>query len=259
MEKIIAQGRCIFAFAIVAFGVQNIVCAQFQGAVIPVMPWVPAHPALAYLTGTILIAAGVCIAFNFRSRLISILLGVFFLVCTVALQVPKAAAHPFDLGIRTLVFETLSMSAGALVLARTLQGDSGDSSQSAALTDKFLLSGRYLFALSSIVFGISHFLLLRFIASLIPPWFPGGLFWAFFTGAAFVAAGVSIAAKIMDRLAAILLGAMFLIWFLFLHTPRLLNAAHSHNPNEWSSAFIALGMCGASWIVAQASFRERRT
>jgi uncharacterized membrane protein YphA (DoxX/SURF4 family) len=162
MEKIIARGRCIFAFAIVAFGVQNIVCARFQGAVIPVMPWVPAHPALACLTGAILIAAGVCIAFNIKSRLISILLGVFFLVCTVVLQVPKAAAHPFDLGIRTLVFETLSMGAGALVLARTLQGDSGDSPQSAALTDKFLLSGRYLFALSSIVFGISHFLLLRY-------------------------------------------------------------------------------------------------
>jgi uncharacterized membrane protein len=257
MEKIIAQGRCIFAFAIVAFGVQNIVCAQFKGRVIPVMPWMPAHPALAYLTGAILIAAGMCIAFNVRSRLVSILLGVYFLVCTVALQVPKAAAQPFDLGIRTLVFETLSMGAAALVLARTLSGNSGDAPQSAALTDKFLLSGRYLFALSSVVFGISHFLLLRFIASLIPPWFPGGLFWAYFTGAAFVAAGVGIATKTLDHLAAVLLGTMFLSWFLLLHLPRVLSAARSHNPNEWSSAFIALGMCGASWIIANDSLRGR--
>jgi uncharacterized membrane protein len=109
------------------------------------------------------------------------------------------------------------------------------------------------------VFGIDHFLLLRFIASLIPAWFPGALFWAYFTGAAFVAAGISIAIKTMDRLAAVLLGTMFLLWFLFLHAPRLMSAPRSHNPNEWSSAFIALGMCGASWIMAGDSLRGRRT
>jgi uncharacterized membrane protein len=125
--------------------------------------------------------------------------------------------------------------------------------------DKFLKSGRYLFAGSSVVFGISHFLVPRFIATLILAWIPGALFWAYFTGAAFIAAGFSVAIKLLDRLAATLLGTMFLLWFLILHAPRVLSAARSHNPNEWSSAFMALGMCGACWIIARASLRMNKT
>jgi hypothetical protein len=85
------------------------------------------------------------------------------------------------------------------------------------------------------------------------------LFCAYFTGAAFVAAGLSMAAKQMDRLAATLLGTMFLLWFLLVHTPRVMSAPRSHDPNEWSSAFIALGMCGASWIIARDSLLRGQT
>jgi hypothetical protein len=51
-----------------------------------------------------------------------------------------------------------------------------------------------------------------------------------------------------------MLGAMFLIWFLILHSPRTIQAFCSHNPNapiEWSSAFIALRMYSGSWICAR--------
>jgi uncharacterized membrane protein len=259
MDKIIAQGRLLFAIAIAAFGVENIVCARFGQAVMPVIPWLPANPALVYLAGIALIAAGVCIANNVMPRLVAILLGAFFFACVLALQVPKVAAHPFDLGFRTTAFETLSMCAASWTLAASFAPHPPHIQKWAGPLDLLLKSGRYLFAVSSIVFGIDHFLLLRFIASLIPAWFPGALFWAYFTGAAFVAAGISIAIKTMDRLAAVLQGTMFLLWFLFLHAPRLMSAPRSHNPNEWSSAFIALGMCGASWIMAGDSLRGRRT
>jgi uncharacterized membrane protein len=258
MDQIARLARYIFALAITALGVENVVCARFVGPAIPVLPWMPANPLLAYLAAAVLIVTGICIAANIQPRLAPIFLAVFLFSPMLTLRVPEAIAHPFDIGLRTLVFEILALAAAALTLPRTLSPREIHSSQPSGPADKLLASGRYLFAISSVVFGVSHFILPRFIASLIPPWFPGALFWAYFTAVAFVAAGFSIAVKIMDRLAAALLGVMFLIWFLFLHTPRLLNAAHSHNPNEWSSAFIALGMCGASWIIAQASLRERR-
>ena len=44
------------------------------------------------------------------------------------------------------------------------------------------------------------------------------------------------------------LGVMFLLWVAVLHAPRV--ATHLHNGDEWSSAFVALAMCGASFIVA---------
>jgi hypothetical protein len=47
------------------------------------------------------------------------------------------------------------------------------------------------------------------------------------------------------RLAAILLGALFLACVV-----TVPNAGH--DPNQWPSAFIALAMCGGSWISARA-------
>jgi uncharacterized membrane protein len=258
MDKIIAPGRILFAVAIIAFGVEHFVCAQTEGATLPVIPWIPANPILAYLIGTALVAAGLSIAANLKARRTAILLGIFFLVCEVVLQFPKVAAKPLDIGFRTTAFEILAIGGAALTLAGVLPVDESYPQRWENPLKKLTSSGRYLFAASSIVFGIDHFLLLRFIASLIPPWFPGGLFWANFTGTAFIAAGVCIAVKRIDRLAATLLGTMFLLWFLSLHLPRVASAPRSHNPDEWSSTFIALGMCGASWIIAQDSLRVRQ-
>jgi hypothetical protein len=67
-------------------------------------------------------------------------------------------------------------------------------------------------------------------------------------GTAFIAAAVSIATKGQAPLAAILLGAMFFSWVIIVHAPRV--AVHLRNGNEWTSAFIALAMCGGAWIVA---------
>jgi hypothetical protein len=53
----------------------------------------------------------------------------------------------------------------------------------------------------------------------------------------------------MGRLAASLLGLMFLLWVLLLHSPRVAGAAH--NGNEWTSLFVALAMSGAAFLVAE--------
>jgi uncharacterized membrane protein YphA (DoxX/SURF4 family) len=256
MEKIAAQGRVIFAIAIMAFGVENFICARFTGASVPVIPWVPPNLVWAYVTGIIFVATGLCIAINFRPRWAAILLGMFFLVCVLVLQIPRAFRDSFS---RTGTFEILALCGGALTLARTLPPARYDFRQWAGMLTNFLMLGRFLFAISSVIFGIDHFLYLHFVASLVPVWIPGGLFWAAFTGAAFIATGLSIVVKWMDRWATFLLGIMFLLWFLLLHSPRVISAAHSHNPNEWSSAFMALGMCGASWTIASVSLRHRQT
>jgi hypothetical protein len=51
-------------------------------------------------------------------------------------------------------------------------------------------SGPFLFASSSIVFGVDHLLYLRFVASLVPSWISWHLFWAYLTAFAFIAARV---------------------------------------------------------------------
>jgi uncharacterized membrane protein YphA (DoxX/SURF4 family) len=249
MERLWSSGRVAFGVAFVGLGLEQFVCAHTNEAVLPVLPWVPANPALAYLAGAFLLASGLALVSNFKLRLTGMLLGTFLVVCMLILQLPQALEHPASISIRTVVLEPLALGAAAWTLALSM---SRGQNQRQRRLDRLLGAGRWLFAGSMIVFGIDHLLIPGFIASLIPPWFPGALFWAYFTGVALIAAGVSIAASRMDRWAATLLGTMFLIWFLFLHIPRLLSPPASHNPDEWSSALIALAMCGASWLMLRA-------
>lgn len=258
MEKVITKGQFLFGIAITAFGVENLIGARW-GLAVPGVPWFPGNPFLAGLTGVALLAAGLSIAANFGARLTAILLGILFLLYVLLLEAPRVAAKPMSVSVRTVFFETLAICGSALTLAGTLPTGSSFRRWGSVL-DKLTKSGPYLFRASSVVFGIDHLLVLAVIASLVPAWMHGGMFWAYLTGTAFIAAGVSIATKWMDQWGAALLGTMFLLWFLLLHSPRVVSAFRSHDrnaPAEWSSAFIALGMCGGSWICAWHA-RQRR-
>ncbi len=67
---------------------------------------------------------------------------------------------------------------------------------------------------------------------------------------AFFASAISIFLNIQVRLSATLLGSMFLIWVLTLHIPLVI--AHVHDETQWTSLFVALAMCGISFILAGA-------
>lgn len=253
MVTIGKPGRLLFAISIAAFGVQNIIWARTGGTVMRMIPWLPSMPLLVYLTGIAFLVIGICMTVNLRTRLAAILLGILFLLSEIFLQIPRAASSLLDLSLRTVVFEVFSLCASALFLAGMLPAQIGFVDRWQGARRGLILSGRAFLAVSSVVFGISHFLIPSFIATLIPPWIPGpGLFWAYFTGIAFVAAGISIATNWMSSWAAAMLGTMFLLWFLLLHLPRIMSYPRSHDPAEWSSAFIALGLCGGSWIAASA-------
>ena len=252
MEKIIAKGQLLFGIAMAAFGVEDFICARLGLVVRGSVPWYPTNPLLACIDGVVFLVAGFSIAANVRARLSAIVLGLLFLLCVLLVEVPLIIAAPRDLSIRSVFFEGLAFGAAALILAGILPSGRSALRRNSVL-DKLIASGPYLFGVSSLVFGIDHFLILGFIVSLVPAWMHAGLFWAYLTGGAFVAAGISILIKRMDALAGTLLGTMFLLWFLLLHAPRVVSALRSHAagaPDEWSSAFIALGMCGGSWICA---------
>jgi uncharacterized membrane protein len=92
--------------------------------------------------------------------------------------------------------------------------------------DKFILFGPLCFAISMAIFGADHFVGARFVATIVPSWIPGHLFWAYFVGFALVAAALSLATSIRWRLAAALLGIMIFIFVLTIHIPNLLAAPH---------------------------------
>src|ERR1035438_9850019 len=113
-------------------------------------------------------------------------------------------------------------------------------------------SGRFFFAVSMVAFGIQHVVYTGFIVGLefVPEWIPAHTFWAYFTAAALVYAGVSIAIGKKARPAAILLGLAFFLCVLVRRAPSIV--AILHDVGERTSAFETLAMCGGSRVRAAA-------
>jgi uncharacterized membrane protein YphA (DoxX/SURF4 family) len=231
LDRLARLGQFFFALSMIGFGIQNFVYKGFLKGLELTPEWIPGHTFWAYCMGAVLLAAGVSIAIDKQTRLAAILLGILYFASLLLVRVPKIPLTMHDVGERTLFFETLTLCCGALVLAGT---------------DKIAAPARILLGISMVVFGIDHFQVHAFIASLIPAWIPSKMFWAWFTGFAFIAAGVSLITRWRMRLAATLLGLMFFLWVVLLHAPRV--AGSPHDEDEWNSAFVALAICGAAWI-----------
>lgn len=226
-------GHIFFAIALIFFGLQHFLYLLPVHGPAAGPPWILARPLWAAVMGAFLLLIGVLLSTKRMTQFAASLLAAVLFLYVIFLYLPGLFRHLHDAGRWTSAAELTCLCGVALVLA-------GLGSL-----------GRVFYAVPLIAFGVQHFLYAQFISTLVPTWIPYRLFWAYFVGTAFIAAAVSISTKGQARLAAILLGVMFLSWVIIVHAPRV--AAHLRNGNEWTSAFIALAMAGGAWIVAGAS------
>jgi uncharacterized membrane protein len=240
-SPLITIGRSFFALSIFGLGVQYLLAARLLPGLILCPPWLHNGRILAYAFAAILLAAGIALLAAWRVLATSLILGLILLITAgLYLQHLNFVLHSGD--GRTGFLEALSFAAAALVLHGLSAGANGKLS---------LMPGRILFAFAMVVFGAQHFMYTRFVASLIPAWIPQHHLWALFTGVALIAAGFSLATTIADKYASYGLFILFFGWLILLHIPRILHALH--NPDEWASGFIVLGLSGASLLLAASS------
>jgi uncharacterized membrane protein YphA (DoxX/SURF4 family) len=262
MDNLSKLGRVLFGIPFVGFGVQYFIYGRFAGGLPPAPPWMPGAPATAYVLGALLIAAGATIvasaliAVDAKARLFATLLGILLFVCVLAMFIATPSAILHDGTARSRALEPLALGGAAWVLGGSLLVQAPDA-KSWTGSGKIATIGRFIFGASMVVFGAQHFMYAQFVAMLVPSWLPLHIFWTYFFGVAFIAAGISIVTGIQARLAAILLGAMFLLWVVVLHAPRV--AAGPHNGDEWSSLFVAMAMCGSCLIIAASTAPKRLT
>jgi len=241
-------GRWLFAIAMVFFGFEFFLYVAGMSGPLPGPPWSRGALFLDWLACVGFIFAGVSIATGKMARLVATFLGVVLLLYAVCRYMPVWLTRLHDPGPWTVLFEILAMVGGAWVLAAGFPADEKISYPNETFVLQLANVGRYLIAISLVVFAVQHFLYAGFVANLIPGWIPARLFWAYFTGVAFVAAALATATKKMMRLAAMLLGTMFLLWVLVLHIPRV--AGSPRNGDEVTSLFVALAMSGIAFALA---------
>jgi uncharacterized membrane protein len=124
-------------------------------------------------------------------------------------------------------------------------------------SDKLLLLGSICFAAPLAVFGTEHLVSARSIAEIVPAWMPVRIFWAYFVGVALIAAGASIVLAKQVRLAAILLGSMFLLFVLLVHIPNVVKSPHDRI--LWAIVLRDLSFAGGAWSLAGAQTQDGRS
>ena len=101
--------------------------------------------------------------------------------------------------------------------------------------DKLILFGPLFYAAPLAAFGTEHFTLTNAIASIVPAWIPWHQFWAYFVGACFIAAALSLVTRIQARLSASLLALTFFLFVVLMDAP-----AWAQNPRDRIALALAL-------------------
>lgn len=124
-------GRWIFTVAILYFGVEQFLHPEFAPGVpleLQMPAWFPAHLALSWLTGTVLVAGGLCMVANKGARWAATAVGVAYLLLVLFVYMPMEIVHPSVeiSGELDYVANTLAVGGAALLVAGAMfRGASG--------------------------------------------------------------------------------------------------------------------------------------
>ncbi len=234
MKKYLQPAPVFFAVSTIAFGIIEIITGNFNKGLLPVPLSLPGRTLLAYSSGIIFIILGTGLFVNKWRTIVSVSIGIVYLIFFVFLHLVKLSADIYDPGEWTATFEVLILCSGSFFIA-----------------GKLITVSRYALSLSFIVFALLHFKYAEYISTLIPAWIPAKLFLAYFIGVAFLITAVSIIINVLADLSTALIGFMFLLWVIILHGPRAVAAMNSEP--EWTSLFVALAASGTSFMLSYLS------
>jgi uncharacterized membrane protein YphA (DoxX/SURF4 family) len=249
-------GRYATGLALTAFGVANFVVGDFVAGRAPAWPpGVPGQIGWAYLTGVVLIGAGLCIVTGRWAVRAALVAAGLIAAWALVRQIPHALADQQFGGQWTNLGKALTFSGGLVGVAGSFILHSPDATD-AEIRRAWLM--RAVARLSLSVFlvasGLQHLLFTPFVATLVPAWIPNPTFWTYFAAAALITGGVGLVFAVTSRLAATCVGLMVLTWFFVLHIPR---GIAMNNQNEWTAAIEALGVSGIALALVQRA-REAR-
>lgn len=120
--------------------------------------------------------------------------------------------------------------------------------------DRLIPIGRVCFALALLGSGVEHFIYREFVTANAPAWpdpLPGGVAWAYLTGAVLIATSGTLLVGKKARLAALLVAGLVFLWALLRQIPHLF--ASPLFSVEWTHASKSLRLIGGMLTIAATS------
>ena len=236
-------GRLTFALGLAGLGALGLVFGDFAPGLQPPLAFLGSGQELAYaLNGLLLITALCLFARPGLAHLAALAIAALWAFWIALGHLPKIWADRSDV----VAWVSLAEVAGAGAVAWLLSTDHPSSRQR--------WTARLIVGLMLVWFGVVHVQYRSAISGMIPEWMPLRDVWPFLTGAANVAAGLSIVTGVLGRLGSALVGLMFASWIFLVHIPRLIGTPGSRE--EWTALALNLVLVGSVWAISGLGFRR---
>lgn len=257
-------GRIMFALCIISLGVLQFFAGDYIVGRPPSPAWsadIPGKLIWAYVSGTLLIIAGLAIVFKIRGTFASLFIAALIIVASFFLRnlpMMTTVSKAEDLiWFHLNAYKALALAGGGMIVAASLFKESNYDSAGILKNKNLIGTGCFLLALWFIIAGMAHFKFYELVANgFIPSYIPAQSFWTYFTGVALLAGGVGLLIKPVRKWAAFLSGVMILLWFFLLHIPRASNTPKEYS--EWMGVFESFGFSGICFVLAGLFSKEKR-
>jgi uncharacterized membrane protein len=250
--RVAGAGHVAFAVTMIGLGVLALVTGELPPIWSGAPKGLPGREVLVYLCAVVSLCCGVGLLWRRTAAASSGALLACLLAWLLAFRVPHIFTAPTSSGMWWGCGETAVMVAAAWILYAFCSAAVDGGRRALAAGDTSVRIARVLYGLALIPFGVAHFTFLERTVSMVPAWLPWHLGWAYFTGCAFIAAGVAVVIGVWARLAARLAALQLLLFTLLVWGPILAAGAGA---SDWYEAIDSWALTAGAWVVAD-SYRD---